>query len=198
MGNPYSEWGCRTWDLGLESPAFHSVGGGSCKTCKRQRQLGAETAPGASFESWPPPLPGLWEPSPFSNPPGKACGRGEFPEAAVEVKEGGTGRRVAAVRKCSAAVWAIQVKGALGSLHERTKVLGLQKEGARKEGMPRITQWSKAISLKWAEPALNFGSEIFLTINSTTFYQQVNVLRVTVFRYGKYLIPAFSLGRLVW
>lgn len=43
----------------------------------------AETTPGPAFESWPvSPLPGLWEPSLFSNPPGKASGRGRFSEAA--------------------------------------------------------------------------------------------------------------------
>lgn len=55
-----------------------------------EAQIVAETTPESTFESWAPsPLPGLWEPSLFSSLPGKACGRGEFSEAAQEVKKSG-------------------------------------------------------------------------------------------------------------
>lgn len=55
-----------------------------------EAQIVSETTPESTFESWAPsPLPGLWEPSLFSNLPGKACGGGEFSEAAQELKENG-------------------------------------------------------------------------------------------------------------
>lgn len=131
----------------------------------------AETTPGSTFESQALSLlPGLWEARLFSNSPGKAPVEVSFLKLLKRQRREalGSGRRVDAVRKCSAGAWPIQLKGALGGFHVRTRVLGLQEAEVRKEDAQNHPG-SKTFSLKWALPALNSGLEIHLAISCNNF-----------------------------